>query len=78
MMDDKKPYIAFHRGTSPTKFEIEVKYTHEDVKKYFEIKDSHYFYGLLYCDSITDGENQCKIQKVFDYKNKKIVLIIGD
>ena len=74
---DKKFEITFMGGATSEKFEVEIKYTGEGPERYFNISNNDILYGLLYCDKITDREFECPIKKVFDYKNKKIILEIG-
>lgn len=74
----KNPYVAFYRGTSPIKFELDIKYTYKDVEDIFGSLPHEYYYGLLYCDKIQNKDYCCKVTKSFDYDNKKIILTIGD
>lgn len=74
---DKKFEVTFTRGQISENFEVEIKYTGEGPKQYFNIYSNDILYGLLYCDEITDGKFECPIKKIFNYKNKKIILKIG-
>ncbi|SCI51311.1 hypothetical protein [Intestinibacter bartlettii] len=75
---DKKLEVAFMRGATPIKFEVEVKYTAEGPRQYFNVCNDEVLYGLLYCDKVTNGKYECLIKKTFDYENRKIILEIGN
>lgn len=69
--------VSFWKDSVSTRFEVEVRYYSDSEKGIFGITHNQNIYGLLYCDKIVNGKYEAPLTKIFDYKNKTIILEIG-